>query len=601
MATINYDFYDENLSSIHQEDIDEVLEYMHKYSNNYDKAFEETSSWPVVYHLSDVRKNIVRWYPFKKTDTILEIGADLGEITEVLCDSLKSVTSIEFSKEKARSIYERNINRDNLEIIVGDIQNIKIDKKYDYILLNDVLAYANVHIDTKSPYEDLLKTLKEYLNSNGKILITIENKTGLKYWCGAKEEHTGKMFEALNNYPTTNSVRTFSKHELENLVKSINMHANFYYMFPDHKFPKLVLTDKFLEKDIFVDYCPYYHEKMNIILNENQLYKEAFKNHTIPFFANSYFLELSNDKKEVEVEFAKFNNEYRKQEYNLCTYLKDNKYYKKILDNKALSHIETILKINDICEKNNVNIVKVHKENKEIYTESIKGETLTNVIGKLYVQKKYDEIEKIFDSILEMIRKVSGKKVKPKNNVFTKYGIDKYPTNFEFYENGIIDIVPDNIIIKDNEKYLIDQEWYESNVPLEYIMFRGIFQTFNQIDANSPLRKKLYKKYNIPEDIFCELEGRFVVSIKNNFYDKFIDLANNFVYQGNINFLVEQLEQVSISLDIIRQENYKISKERENVIREKEILQDEYNKIVNSKGWKLILKLRKTLKKIRRK
>ena len=44
----------------------------------------------------------------------------------------------------------------------------------------------------------------------------------------------------------------------------------------------------------------------------------------IPFFANSYFLELSNIVTPKQIEFVKYNNDYRKKEYDIFTYLKDN-------------------------------------------------------------------------------------------------------------------------------------------------------------------------------------------------------------------------------------------------------------------------------------
>mgnify|MGYP006938600231 CR=1 FL=1 len=40
-------------------------------------------------------------------------------------------------------------------------------------------------------------------------MIAIENRLGLKYWAGCTEDHVGKYFEGLENYPDTRSVRTF--------------------------------------------------------------------------------------------------------------------------------------------------------------------------------------------------------------------------------------------------------------------------------------------------------------------------------------------------------------------------------------------------------
>ena len=35
-------------------------------------------SWPVLYHFSHIRQNILEWVPFRKTDRVLEIGSGCG-------------------------------------------------------------------------------------------------------------------------------------------------------------------------------------------------------------------------------------------------------------------------------------------------------------------------------------------------------------------------------------------------------------------------------------------------------------------------------------------------------------------------------------------
>ena len=37
-----------------------------------------TDSWPVFYHFSPMRENILSWYPIGKDESVLEIGAGCG-------------------------------------------------------------------------------------------------------------------------------------------------------------------------------------------------------------------------------------------------------------------------------------------------------------------------------------------------------------------------------------------------------------------------------------------------------------------------------------------------------------------------------------------
>ena len=40
----------------------------------YVQAIGKNMNWPVYYHLTHLRKNILNWYPFRKDSSILEIG-----------------------------------------------------------------------------------------------------------------------------------------------------------------------------------------------------------------------------------------------------------------------------------------------------------------------------------------------------------------------------------------------------------------------------------------------------------------------------------------------------------------------------------------------
>ena len=77
--------------------------------------------------------------------------------------------------------------------MVGNFNDIVLEEKYDYITLIGVLEYAAYYTDAKQPFESFLKRISSYLKEDGKLLIAIENKFGLKYWAGTREDHTGRV------------------------------------------------------------------------------------------------------------------------------------------------------------------------------------------------------------------------------------------------------------------------------------------------------------------------------------------------------------------------------------------------------------------------
>ena len=160
---VNYDYYDSKDKYSDGEIEKEIIEYAEKYKENQvDEVFKNDIRWPVFYHLTPIRKNILNWYPFEKESTILEIGAGMGAITGAICEKGKEVVSVELSKTRAKAIEVRNRDKDNLEIIVANLNNIDFkDKKFDYITLIGVYEYAALYTNTENPYIDFLNNIKK--------------------------------------------------------------------------------------------------------------------------------------------------------------------------------------------------------------------------------------------------------------------------------------------------------------------------------------------------------------------------------------------------------------------------------------------------------
>ena len=57
----------------------------------YRRIVEERANWPLFYHLSEARANIVSWLPVDKSKKVLEIGSGCGAITGALADRFGSV------------------------------------------------------------------------------------------------------------------------------------------------------------------------------------------------------------------------------------------------------------------------------------------------------------------------------------------------------------------------------------------------------------------------------------------------------------------------------------------------------------------------------
>lgn len=173
---LNLEFYKNNTEDFATEEEKEIIQkYLKEYpKEKFTEILEQNTTLENVLALSSMRENILSWYTFKKDAKILEIGANLGEITGLLCNKAKKVVATEPSKIKAEAIAKRYEEKENLEVIVGNLEEIEFQEKFDYILLIGILEKKNQ--DDKQ----ILEIVKSLLLEDGTILLAMDNKLRAK-------------------------------------------------------------------------------------------------------------------------------------------------------------------------------------------------------------------------------------------------------------------------------------------------------------------------------------------------------------------------------------------------------------------------------------
>lgn len=274
---------------------EELLEIARTYKEEeLNQVIRERNSWPVLYHFSHIRQNILEWLPVGKEDKVLEIGSGCGAITGALARKAGTVTCIELSKMRSTINAYRNREYDNIKIMVGNFQDIEknLEEKFDYITLIGVFEYSEGYIGTKEPYVEMLRRISSHLTPGGKIVIAIENRLGMKYWAGCTEDHVGRYFEGLMGYPDTSGVKTFSRGELLQIIqKAGSFKTKFYYPFPDYKFPLAIYSDRYLPKkgELKGNFSNFDRARIQLF-DEAKVYDTLVENGLFPEFSNSFLL-----------------------------------------------------------------------------------------------------------------------------------------------------------------------------------------------------------------------------------------------------------------------------------------------------------------------
>lgn len=555
----------------------ELNSQIEKNIDNYEIVKEDDTSIELMLALSKIRQNIINWYKFKTDTQILEIGANYGEITGYLCRVSKNVTSLELSKEKAEIIAKRHSNKENLECIVGNLEDIQINKKFDYITIIGQIEKASKWFpNSNNPEKDLLLLASKMLKEDGKILIATDNKFGIQYWNGKKDLEGTLEYKNLIEDRTENGSKLFSERKFKELIEEIGYkNYKFYYALPDYKMPNLIYSKdyKITKEDISRNFQ--YYEKDEVVnFGENGVYLELLdeSKEILNFFANSFFVEIGNQTIENDIKYIAFTN-YRKEKYRIMTIIKEEEVIKKATNKLAKEHINSILKSNLEFNKTNAKIIEEKKDEK-IVSKYINSERFDIFLERVDEKSFIENFEKYANILYQ--NSLEFKQVE--NNIELKETIKSYDIKklekMKFAENAYIDFIPKNCFLIDDIFHVFDQEWTEKYMPVEYIIYRAI--------QNSNLREKrkelLNQKYNIKEneDLFIKLEKEFK--------EKLVD---DIMLKQIFNRKTVNREEIVATMN--HYYNLKNIADVEKIKLEEEIkkLKKEIENIYNSKTWKI--------------
>ena len=505
---------------------------------NYEEIISYNYSWPVFYHLTRIRQNLLNWYPIDKNSDVLEIGCGMGAITELLCKKAKNV------KKRATATYLRCRNYDNLEIIVGNLNDIQFSKKYDYITLIGVLEYQNNFTNSDNPFVDFLNTIKKLLKPDGKLLIAIENKYGLKYWCGAPEDHSGIPFDGINNYKFSNIARTFSKAELNSIIMASGFkNTYFYYPLPDYKMPQVIYSEKYLPKNGSLDnWIPYYSINNNsMISDEKHIYNDLTDNNVFEFFANSFLVECSiNDNKLGEVDYA-VSSPFRNSKFDIITTHSNKNGFCKTATDKSIELLYAIDANHKKMMSKGLHVCKTDVNGNNLSIETITGTSLTQLLIDAYKTRVNDNVYHILDKLYDEIKKSSDSSdtLNPTFNSTKELTLDALDKNDKLLANGFIDMIHKNCFVDNNDNYIwIDQEWCFDNIPASYILYHNIIELYYSTSwINSYITiEEIFKHYNLISKINCYFNFRnAILHIIHNKY-------SIFNYEQLINFDYKKIE-----------------------------------------------------------
>ena len=519
-------------------------------------AVWESRDWCHMYHLSYGRTQLLSWLPLKKTDRVLEIGAECGALTGFLAGRCAQVMALEWDAYKSSVNQERNGENGNITFLTGNLEeqlealkgiegnqedqiakegqreqeisikqgkNVDAEGKteftdkyptevnvgYDWIFLIGSLPLAEQYLPTApqtQAYAQLLSIAADLLSENGHLVAALPNKLGLKYFAGCREDYFGAPFTSVEDYHFHKGMRTFAKRELAELLKESGFEkTDWYYPYPDYRFANMIYSDAYLPHagELHTNLCNYDQERY-VFFDETKAFDTLIKEGLFGEMANSFLVIAGKEKQDVcdLPSYMKFSAE-RKKEFAIRTEILGSegnyRVKKSPLFEEGWAHTQSL---SQKAESLNACFapVNIAVRAPEVFIE---GQSLQEIMECLVMQKKFDEVTALLKEYQRRILSAATGTFEKTKDFIKIFGDADLPDGLMATEVSDIDLIFSNLFAgADKNKWTaIDYEWtFFFPVPVHFVLYRAYFFAHHQITSCEPLElPKLWALAGIDE------------------------------------------------------------------------------------------------------
>jgi len=452
--------------------------------------------------IRDFPKGIINWYPFKSGARVLIVAEQDDCLKELFAEQCREVMCI-----LATELLEKGVGF--------------TEERFDYIIAIRVLEYM------KQP-ADLLNVFRSVLAENGKLLLGVENRLGLRYFCGDRDPFTERNFDGVENYKRVKEQdrkqllgRNYSKHEIEQFLDGTGFtDRRFYSVLPGLSMPQLIYAEDYLPtEELGGRYFPRYHHPETVFLEEEYLYTDLIQNGMFHQMANAYLVECS-----LNAEYANVNQVTismdRGEENALATIIRrDGKVEKKAVYGDGMSKLCALRDNAEDLKAHGIDVVDA-----EIVEHTYVMPFVDEEIGCAYFRRIFKEDVDKFIAEVDRFRELILNSSEQTDTVCEE--VEKYREDAKGHDLGIIlkkgylDLIPLNCFYVDGRFVFFDQEFSMENCPANLIIFRAIqiiYMVDFEMESILP-RKFFWERYQMEETLtlWRKLEGIFLADLRNS-------------------------------------------------------------------------------------
>lgn len=420
--------------------------------------------------IRELPKGLISWYPWQFGDRVLYIGSEMDGIAELL--------------------RERKID------VVCARAEESIDKNFCHTYFTFFDCIIAIHVLEKSSRpKELLGLWRHLIKEDGRLFLGVENRFGLRYFCGDRDPYTGRNYDGIENYRraevSQNGVwngRSYARFEIEEMLLTSGWERKkFYSVLPDLDCPQMIFSEDFLPKEeMNTRYFPIYHSPDTIFLEEEMLCNDLARNHMFHQMANTYLIECPADAKFSGMRQVTASID-RGREYSFTTTIWENNIVEKCaVYPEGQKHLEELDKNSKDLKARGIFVVDGEQKETGYQMPYIEGQIALSYLRELMNTNKelfYKELDRFRDNIL---KSSEIKEDKDYEAVFQK---------------GYIDLVPLNCFYVNGDYIFYDQEFCIERLPVKVVLIRMVdllYMGEARLDKVLPNRE-LLERYDLLE------------------------------------------------------------------------------------------------------
>jgi len=432
--------------------------------------------------IRELPKGLLNWYDFKGNSRVLHVVKEEDAVTELLKQKGLQVDCIS-----------------PMELFA----NVELDKTvYDYVIL------INQMEDCQEPQE-LLSACKKYIKADGTMLLGVDNRLGLRYFCGDRDPFTHRSFDGVENYRRTDVVngRCYSKAEVEEFLGAAGFSdRKFYSVMPQLQCPQLIFAENYLPKeDLAIRYFPMYHYPDVVFLEEEHLYTSLVQNGMFHAMANSYLIECTLPEQFSNVCQVTVTMDRGKEDALLTIIREDNTVEKQAVYEEGKTRLEQLLRNGELLRKKGISAVDAKLENGRYIMPYIDGEIAAVYLRKLLCTDTERFIAQM-DRFREQILKSS-------------VVVEETEEDGAILEKAYFDMVPINCFHVNGEFVFFDQEFICDNYPANVMILRMVEFVYGgdgKLEEYLP-KEFFFKRYGLSArlDEWIMMSNQFLRELRN--------------------------------------------------------------------------------------